>query len=537
MCSSTKFPVLLGLFVALFVTFEMSIAGPTLPYRAFATTPDIEVRSGAGEEYYVTGTIPENGEVEVHQHLVGGWLAIRPPEGSFSWVFGRHVKLIDPTRGRINKDNAPSRIGSYHHHKRQVIQVRFRKNEQIFIVGQEEQNGQLWYQIAPPSGEFRYVRARDLKTGPAIPKAPVAGLKQQAAENKGAGWIARISHDQPFDKSSSAEGKNTERPPTLAVSDKSSASPTAKTTAPQSDFLPPIVGASEEVPPLSNPPVTVEQTLPQSARNRFKPVGSATPPQPPADETPLPNQTQPEQDQNTSPAENASTGQSPATAANGPPTAAREFDPEFTRQLVNLDLQLSQAVVQQRDSWQLDDLKRQTEALLNRAVTVSEREAAQHVLHKINRFAEIQHRGRQAPPGTNPLVPQYGQMAPLSVAARTPQPASQPVAARSPIVGLPDISGTPPPRPASSRKRRSRYVAEGLLRPVVSRRPNAPQYALVDGTGKVTSFVKPTPDIDLKPFLGQRVGVVGRQTYLPELRQTLVTAGRVTPLDDASFRR
>jgi len=535
MCCSTKFPVLLGLFVALFVTFEMSIAGPTLPYRAFATTPDIEVRSGAGEEYYVTGTIPENAEVEVHQHLAGGWLAIQPPEGSFSWVFGRHVELIDPTRGRINKDNAPSRIGSYHHHKRQVIQVRLHKNEQIFIVGQEEQNGQLWYQITPPSGEFRYVRARDLKTGPAIPKAPVAGLKQQAAENKGAGWIARISHDRPFDKSSSAEGKNTERPPTLAVSDKSSASPTAGTTAPQSDFLPPIVGAGEEVPPLANPPVTVEQTLPQSARNRAEPVGSTTPPQPPAGETPLPNRTNPEQDQSTSPAENASMGQSPATAANGPPTAAREFDPEFTRQLVNLDLQLSQAVVQQRDSWQLDDLKRQTEALLNRAVTVSEREAAGHVLHKINRFVEIQQRGRQAPPGTNPLVPQYGQMAPLSVAvaARTPQP----VAARLPTVGLPDISGTPPRRPASSRKRRSRYVAEGLLRPVVSGRPNAPQYALVDGTGKVISFVKPTPDVDLKPFLGQRVGVVGRQAYLPELRQTLVTAGRVTPLDDASFRR
>ena len=535
MCSSTKFPVLLGLFVALFVTFEMSIAEPTLPYRAFAATPDIEVRSGAGEEYYVTGTISENAEVEVHQHLAGGWLAIRPPEGSFSWVFGRHVELIDPARGRINKDNAPSRIGSYHHHKRQVIQVRLHKNEQIFIVGQEEQNGQLWYQVAPPSGEFRYVRARDLKTGTATSKAPVAGLKQQAAENKEAGWIARISHDHLLDKPSSAEGKNTERPPTLAVSDRSSASPTAGTTPLQSDFLPPIVGAGEEVPPLSNPPVTGAQTLPQSAHNRVEPVGSTTPPQPPTGETPLPNRTNPEQDQSTSPAENASMGQSPATAANGPPTAAREFDPEFTRQLVNLDLQLSQAVVQQRDSWQLDDLKRQTKTLLNRAMTVSERDAAGHVLHKINRFVEIQQRGRQAPPGTNPLVPQYGQTAPLSVAvaARTPQP----IAAHLPTVGLPDISGTPPRRPPSSRKRRSRYVAEGLLRPVVSGRPNAPQYALVDGTGKVISFVKSTPDVDLKPFLGQRVGVVGRQAYLPELRQTLVTAGRVTPLDDASFRR
>jgi hypothetical protein len=493
MRSITKIPVLLGLLVALFATCEVSIAEPTMPYQAFAATPDTEVRSGAGEEYYVTGTIPENAEVEVHQHLVGGWLAIRPPEGSFSWVFGRHVELIDPTHGRINKDNAPSRIGSCYHDQRQVIQVRFHKNEQVAIVSQEEQNGQRWYQIAPPSGEFRYVRTRDLKTGQVVPKASVTGLKQQANENKG-GWIARISHDQPFDKSSSAEGKNTERPPTLAVSDKSSVSPTAETTAPQ----------------------------------------------PPTGKTPLPNAARAEQDQSTSPAENTSTGQPAATAANGTSTAAREFDPEFTRQLVNLDLQLSQTVVEQRDFWQLEALKQQTGALLNKAVTVSEQEAAQHVLHKINRFAEIQQRGHQTPLGTNPLVPKHSQMAPLAVATvtqHTPQPAAQPIATSPSFLGLPDISETPSPRPISSRKRRRRYVAEGLLQPVVSERPNAPQYALVDGTGKVISFVNPTPDVNLKPFLGQRVGVVGRQAYLPDLRQTLVTAGRVTPLDDASFRR
>lgn len=489
---NTKITLLLGLLVSLFATCGISIAGPTLPYRAFAATADIEVRSGAGEEYYVTGTIAQNAEVEVHQHLVGGWLAIRPPEDSFSWVFGRHIELIDPTHGRINKNDVPSRIGSRHHDQRQVVQIRFHKNEQVVIVGQEEQNGQRWYQIAPPSGEFRYVRARDLETEPVIPQVPVTDLQQQAAENKG-GWIARTSHDRPSDKSSSAEGKNTERPPTLAVSDTSSASPTVETTPSQ---LP-----TAEVPSLNGPGA--------------------------------------EQDQSTLPERSTSAGQPVAPATSGLSTTAGELDPDFTRQLVSLDLQLSQTVVQQRNSWQLEELTRQTGSLLNKATTVSEREAAQYVLQKIDRFAKIQQRGHQTLSGRNLLIPQQGHVAPLAVGAITQQthPASHPMATSPSFLGLPDISGMPSPRPPSARKRHRRYVAEGLLQPVVSGRPNAPQYALVDGTGKVISFVNPTPDVNLKPFLGQRVGVVGRQAYLPDLRQTLVTAGRVTPLDDASFRR
>jgi hypothetical protein len=76
----------------------------------------------------------------------------------------------------------------------------------------------------------------------------------------------------------------------------------------------------------------------------------------------------------------------------------------------------------------------------------------------------------------------------------------------------------------------------GILRPVVSRRPGAPQFALVDDRGQVLSFVTPTPDMNLQPYLGRRVGVVGNRGFIVEFNRAHVTAARVTPLGDRVIR-
>jgi len=54
---------------------------------------------------------------------------------------------------------------------------------------------------------------------------------------------------------------------------------------------------------------------------------------------------------------------------------------------------------------------------------------------------------------------------------------------------------------------------------------------LVDERGKVVSFITPTPDLNLKPYVGRRVGVHGKRGFMTEYRRAHVTAGRVTPLE------
>ena len=99
--------------------------------------------------------------VEIYRHDPGGWYAIRPPRGSFSWVPAR---LLQPTTGHlatVNGDRVVSRVGSRFSDVRDVIQVRLDRGEEVEIIeiktlmtgGQSEQ----WCKIAPPAGEFRWV--------------------------------------------------------------------------------------------------------------------------------------------------------------------------------------------------------------------------------------------------------------------------------------------------------------------------------------------------------------------------------------------
>src|SRR5207248_2537447 len=147
--------------------------------------------------------------------------------------------------------------------------------------------------------------------------------------------------------------------------------------------------------------------------------------------------------------------------------------------------------------WNTERLERDAVQLMGRAQTPAERDAVRATQEKITRFAEIGRRSNQNPGNAT----QVGQ------APTTPLPNT--VATST--------SGGP-------------YDAVGILRPVVSRRPGAPQFALVDERGQVVSFVTSTPDLNLQPYLGHRVGVVGNRGYIPEFQRANVTAARVTPL-------
>ena len=50
------------------------------------------------------------------------------------------------------------------------------------------------------------------------------------------------------------------------------------------------------------------------------------------------------------------------------------------------------------------------------------------------------------------------------------------------------------------------------------------------------TFVTPSPDVNLQPYVGQRIGVTGSRGYIPEFRRAHVTAGRVTPLNERIVR-
>ena len=141
----------------------------TFPYKAYVTAEDVYVRSGPGQSYYPTDKLKVGQEVEVYRHDPGGWCAIRPVEGSFTWVSGRYLKPTDGNLAVVTDEGVSARVGSRFSDIREVVQVRLQKGEVVEILNPPPRGTgwgeNAWFKIAPPSGEFRWVSNKYLDAG------------------------------------------------------------------------------------------------------------------------------------------------------------------------------------------------------------------------------------------------------------------------------------------------------------------------------------------------------------------------------------
>jgi hypothetical protein len=166
--------------------------------------------------------------------------------------------------------------------------------------------------------------------------------------------------------------------------------------------------------------------------------------------------------------------------------------------------------------WNTEGLAHDIDELLSQAESPADQAAVKATSAKIERFGSLIRQHQQVAGG-------------MAVVAGSPDLATGSTA------GFQANAGSGDPRTTQAGNA-SQYDATGILRPVVSKRPGAPQFALVDDRGQVISFVTSTPDINLQPYVGRRVGVVGNRGYIPEFQRAHVTAKRVQPLGDRLIR-
>lgn len=397
----------------------------TFPYRAYVTGDEVYVRSGPGQDYYATDKLKLGQEVEVYRHDPGGWYAIRPVPGSFSWVAGRYLDVREDGLAVVREEGVAARVGSRLSDVRDVIQVRLREGEVVEILGRQEvPNGTgttTWYKIAPPAGEFRWVFGKYVD-----PDYPADGLRKTTADP----------------------------------------------------------AAIEAVP--SSAGTVVQQaadTLTQSGAAGWAPGGAGA--APPMSPTLAPAPYDP-------------------AAAPGVPAPAT-----FDDRLRQLETELSMVVVAEPAAWSFDALKQQAEALLAAAQTAAERGRARMLFNKIVRFEDLRAR--------------Y-----LAIAAlrRQTEQSNQNLAAL----------GAQASRAMLASAADGRFDGVGQLMRVVSPKVGAPRYALLDEEGQVRCYVSPAPGVNLRHYLGQRVGVVGTRGYIPEQQAVHVLARHVQPLEGTAWR-
>ncbi len=160
-------------------------AEDSFPYKVAVKTDSVTVRSGPGSQFYATGHVTAGDEIEVYQRKGDGWLAIRPPEGSFNWLEANKLRMTnDPDVAKIVGNTVVawvgSEVGAVEDHKWQVkldpgesVELMSRQSMSIFR-GDEQRD---FYQIAPPAGDFRWVQERDIE--PLVEQAAAIGSQSE----------------------------------------------------------------------------------------------------------------------------------------------------------------------------------------------------------------------------------------------------------------------------------------------------------------------------------------------------------------------
>jgi hypothetical protein len=504
-------PILLLLLLLLLLELPASraYASGEFPYVAYVIEPETYVRSGPGNQHYPTGQLAAGYAVEVYRHDDGGWCAIRPPEGSFSLAPAHQLRILDSRTAEVTGTGVVARVGSTLGDQRNAVQVLLERGEAVQLVEQPTP-GEHWVKITPPAGEFRWIASRRLSRTPPL-ESPAGRTGNSQWQSRGMNGTADEAPAGPDAFSHLQTNSSNEADPAGR-----GGAGAASTPAADSDQLEVVAGSPAEV---------------VLAQHQEPVAGSASAP---SAETAVAKSGQPRV---------RLPGSGSTTTASGP----------VHPRVAEMQLRLSQIVVQQPASWQLGGLREETAALLANEQSPEIRNQLRDLLERIATFETVQSRYRNPAAAAPAQLTATGGL-PLGAAAA--QPLANAAATAAPAEGMTGqtsevlarvrsdlgvdntITPTPgaAPPPTATAATEALYDAVGTLKPVVSRREQAPRYALVDDHGDVVTFVTASADVNLQPYIGKRIGVRGNRGFMPEYRRAHVTASRVTPLEEKLVR-
>jgi|GEM_PF-697679 len=548
-------------------------------YRlAFTAKQPTEVRSGPGRGYYLTCRLQHGTPVQVYQIRPDGWCAIRPPEGSFSWVRANYVRLGEDGLGEITFEGVEAWVGSQLGPDRDYCQVRLRRGELVEVLGTEDEGGltgpsesrrSVWVKIAPPAGEFRWIHQHDLQwaevqktlvqdadgrpihpdpdrlQSDAVTAAAVSPLVADAAGKKEGSSASRFQPGEAAPpKVAAALGTSGQLPSPVSRSEATALAVEAegatsiRGTALQADDK--TSRQTAQQPPEQKEPFlsrggwrTVRRRSDGSAASS-SPAGTGVSGMRDQMARPLSNFPEAADLASRSSAWTRTGGQAPSPVdAWADPLSQNTWllDPKkpFQSQLDDLNLRLAQTLLKDPPAWELEPLEIAADQLLKTAQTAVQRGHVRILLRRIEQARDIKGRYENlysvyvdAAEGIS--TPSSSSSGPESFAPIESGVSSSASAGGRPLGWAPPAA--PPQSPADDR-----YDAVGRLVRVLPAKWGAPRYAVVDEAGNILSFITPAPGVNLEYYLGTRIGVTGTRGYVLEKRAPHVTARHVARLD------
>jgi hypothetical protein len=489
------------LFLAAYLTTAgASRAETKFPYTRTVPPDGVTLRSGPSLEFYPTDRLAPGARLEVYREEKDGWLAVRPPPGSFSLVERRQLKAGAESGVAVAvTDDVLACVGSRTEAVRTYVsQVRLRKDEPVELLDKwddetPESEDQAWCRIAPPSGEFRWVQADEFKrkaaipvTVPARPESPTPDSKPDSPSPAVAprssfeadGWVRAAGDREPVAAKPAAE----------RASDLATNRGQATPETPMPLIATPGTAASVASAPVVSVPVASAPTA--SAPIASVPVASVPVASVPAASVPVAS----------APIASVPVASAPAVSvpaiaipvepvpAAAPVSSADQWSsrtPPPRQRVDELEVDLALMVAGDAQTWQLAELRRRVEANLIRYQTNEERVQARRLLERIAEFEQLHSRMTQPP-----TTPQTAQATPPAASSPPPAVSAAAETAASDAAGV-------------------KYDGSGWLVPVHSTTGTAPPFALLDAQGEVLGYVSPTPGLNLQRYLRKQVGIFG----------------------------
>jgi hypothetical protein len=480
----------------------------SFPYQALVLNESAPVHSGPGKVHYATDKLKQGAAVEVHRHDPGGWCAVRPVKGSFSLVPSAAVEVIDDQVGEITESGTQAwvgtRLGAV---QKPLWQVKLREGERIEILGEvswphPEGHSTIWYQIAPPAGEFRWMQLSDLQLPPSTRSPAVSLASDGAAARSNIRSLVELPGSQPdviqraqpirtslvapsldpatagpVQDSSQIQLASASKPDNLNLGWRQSTRPIPNTetgfdrppviASNQSQQLPTARGTARSAVVGANALASVASTVHAISQNR-----------PPADRyAALPS---------------ANVNQSYLSLGqNG--------------SLQNLELRLTNEMVKDPSVWQIESILDGAIQIRDSARSANERLQASRLIDKCRNCLQVQSGFSGRLSGTNIGRPAVKGLGTVGSGLRADQQ---------------EVSfGTT-------------YDAFGWLNELVRKQGELEsEYVLQNRDGKITHHVIASPGLNLHRYVKSKVGIIGQRGYNHALNLDHVVADRVIVLD------
>ena len=551
------------------------------PFRVPIVGNEGIVRSGPGERHYGTDHLPPGMTVDVYRKDPGGWIAVRPPEGSFSLVQLDQIEVNQDGKGRVAATDAVAWVGTrLEPVKNPLWQVRLKRGEVVQILGivDRDQFGLAkdepdWVQIMPPRGEFRWIAASSLDMNQAQPigdetldpqsqdamaSEQSAGRTKPQRDPNAAEALADWSLDPeggpiPTDLHLApppVAGRGTASPiePLQAATPETSSFSRSRQKLGDWELLP-----EEEVLDDWSVPMNTGGDLGTEADSLAPPTTDPSAGWQPAEQT-IANFVE---QRSTFSAEQSSHEVETNSAWSQTPSTSRPSQADMQTQSVHA----RSGIFDRNDSWSSADAMGQTgiappsggisangaagtspvyfdgslaslEMMLTQEMLKQDprqwelQELARLVQQKLN--SPLQEDERESAQHLQEKIRKCREIQASYRATDSPE-GSEPRNPNDLITGTP---ATPSGRPGTSPELLHQYDAFGYLNQLVMNDGMAdPQFVIQDASGRITHHITPVPGLNLRRYLNQQVGVIGNRGFNQQFQLDHVTADLVVPVD------